>query len=150
MKNRSSETMWAHFTATNPIGSTVPNEVVLWDDQNGADTAVEQVLNGTKNSTSLALLLLQLQNRPLPKIREHSVICNFKGEPFCIVETTSVKLVPFFSIREAFALQEGYKSLDAWKTAHWNRFERELATFDRRPNESMIVVCEHFKKVFQE
>ena len=43
---------------------------------------------------------------------------------------------------------EGDKSLAHWKKVHWEYYTRELAPFNRIPRESMIIVCETFKKVF--
>jgi uncharacterized protein YhfF len=152
MKNRSTAQMWADFLTENPVYSQErpPREIIFWDEPTAANKAANLVLSGIKKASCHSLLLLQLQKRPLPKIGDHSMVCNWEGEPQCIIRTTAVKLVPFFSIREAFVQVEGegHRGLASWKETHWELYERQLEPYGRNPSESMIVVCDYFEKVF--
>ena len=76
-----------------------------------------------------------------------SVVTDWNGKAKCIIKTTEVKLIPFFSITDEIAQIEGKKSLNYWKKIHWNQYTHELAKFNRLPTESMIIVCEIFEKV---
>lgn len=152
MKNRSTAQMWADFLIENPKYSQgpPPKEIIFWDEATATNMAAKMVLSGTKKATCHSLLLLQLQKRPLPKIGDLYVVCDWEGQPQCIIRTTAVKLVPFFSIRDPFVQEEGdgHKSLASWKAVHWELYERQLQPYGRIPNESMIVVCHYFEKIF--
>ncbi len=58
--------------------------------------------------------------------------------------------MPYFSITEDHAKLEGEGdgSLLYWKKNKWEYYQRKLGEFNRKPNDSMIVVCEYFEKVF--
>jgi uncharacterized protein YhfF len=58
--------------------------------------------------------------------------------------------MPFFSITAEHAKMEGQGDggLADWQRVYWEFFQRELKEFERKPNESMIIVCEYFEKVF--
>ena len=79
------------------------------------------------------------------------VVTDWAGNAKCIVRTTSVKMMPYFSIHAEHARLEGEgdKSLAYWQKVHWEYYTRELAAFERRPLESMIIVFERFEKVFE-
>ena len=96
------------------------------------------------------MLGLQLREEQLPKIGDFFVVTNWKVNAKCIIRTTAVKLIPYFAIHAEHARLEGEgdKSLEYWRKVHWDFYSRELAKFDKRPLESMIVVFERFEKVF--
>ncbi|MBQ0741133.1 ASCH domain-containing protein, partial [Aquimarina celericrescens] len=48
-----------------------------------------------------------------------------------------------------FAIKEGDKNLETWKKNHWDYFSKELLEHKKKPNESMIIVCQEFEKVFE-
>ena len=68
-----------------------------------------------------------------------------------MIRTTSVKLIPYFSIREEHARKEGEgdKSLDYWKKTHWDYYTRELTQLGAGPTDSMIVVFEEFEMLYK-
>ena len=78
------------------------------------------------------------------------IVTDWEGQAQCLVRTTSVSLRPFFSIDEAYARIEGEgdQSLAYWRKVHWDYYTKELSEYGRKPNESMIVVCQEFEKVF--
>lgn len=87
---------------------------------------------------------------PIPKAGDLSVVTNWQQEPFCIVETTHVAVVPYGEVSEAFAAIEGEGdgSLNYWRNVHWDYFSRECQRIDREPSVCMPVVCEQFKVVY--
>jgi len=93
---------------------------------------------------------LQLNEKSLPKIGDFFIVTDWSGKAKCIVRTTSVKMMPYFSVHAEHARLEGEgdKSLEYWQKSHWEYYTRELEEFNRRPLESMIVVFERFEKVF--
>ncbi len=153
MDNASARNMWGDYLDKHLEDAFVdaPKALHFGENEKDANEYTNLVLNGIKRATSPSLLGLQHRNESLPKIGDFMVITNWEGRAQCIVRTTKVQLRPFFSIDAQYAkLQgEGDQSLDYWKKIHWDRYTRELASFGRVPRESMIVVCQEFKKVFE-
>lgn len=127
-----------------------PKTVSFGDNEKDSNELAELVVKGVKKATSHSLLTLQHKSVPLPKIGDFLVVTNWNEEAQCIVRTTSVTLRPYFSVDNDYAALEGEgdKSLEYWKKVHWDYYARELATFNRLPRESMIIVCEEFERVF--
>ncbi|MEE9364002.1 MAG: ASCH domain-containing protein [Cellulophaga sp.] len=152
MKNHSAENMWGDYLKSHLeyAFEHTPNVVRFCDNEKDANVCAKLVVKGIKQATSHSLLGLQLRKEPLPKIGDFSVITDWNGKAKCIVKTTKVKLIPFFSVTDEIAKIEGEgdKSLAYWKKVHWDYYTRELSEFERHPRESMIVVCEIFEKVY--
>ncbi|MEB8328089.1 ASCH domain-containing protein [Flavobacteriaceae bacterium KMM 6897] len=152
MDNSSARSMWGDFLSAHLefAFEHTPTVYHFSDNEKDANQSVALVLAGVKKATSHSLLGLQLQKKELPKRGDFSVLTDWDGKAKCIVRTTTVRMVPYFSINAEYTKIEGDGdgSLSDWKKIHWELFQRELAEYDRKPNESMIVVCEHFEKVF--
>jgi len=150
--NHSAKNMWGDYLDTHleHAFAEAPRVIKLWDVEEPANTAVTLVKEGKKKASTYSLLGLQYRKEPLPKIGDFLVVTDWDDKAQCIVRITSVKLKPYFSVDADFARLEGEgnKSLEHWKKTHWDYFTRELATFERLPRESMIVVCQEFEKVF--
>ncbi|PIB27641.1 RNA-binding protein [Maribacter sp. 4U21] len=152
MENASANNMWGDYLKNHleDVFHEAPKTDYFCDNEKDANECAALVKKGIKRATSHSLLGLQYRNEPLPKIGDFLVVTNWEGTAQCIVQTTAVKLKPFFSIDESYAKLEGEgdKSLAYWKKVHWDYFTRELEPFGRVPRESMIIVCEEFEKVF--
>jgi len=152
MENASANTMWGDYLKNHleDVFHEAPKTDYFCDNEKDANECAALVKKGIKKATSHSLLGLQYRKESLPKIGDFLVVTNWEGEAQCIVQTTAVKLKPFFSIDEAYAKLEGEgdKSLAHWKKVHWDYYTRELEPFGRVPRESMIIVCEEFEKVF--
>jgi len=151
MENASARNMWGSYLKNHleDVFHETPKTMYFGDNEIDANENAHLIKSGIKNAVSYALLGLQNRHEPLPKIGDYIVVTDYSGEAQCIIATTAVKLKPYFSIDTAYAQMEanGDKSLDYWKKYHWDLFTRELAKFEREPRESMIVVCQEFKKV---
>tara|TARA_R110002051_G_scaffold141266_3_gene214264 strand:- start:223 stop:681 length:459 start_codon:yes stop_codon:yes gene_type:complete len=152
MKNHSAENMWGDFLKAHLefAFEHTPQVYHFSDNEKDANFNLELVLAGVKKANSHSLLGLQLQKKTLPKRGDFSVLTDWDGKARCIVRTTSVRMVPYFSVTAEHAKMEGNGdgSLSDWKKSYWDLFQRRLGEFDRKPNESMIIVCEYFEKVF--
>jgi uncharacterized protein YhfF len=153
MENASARSLWGDFLDAHLefANEPAPSVGYFGDNEKDANTLAELVLKDIKRATSHSLMGLQLRKEPLPKIGDFFVVTNWKGDAKCIVRTTSVKLIPYFAIHTEHARLEGEgdKSLEHWRTVHWDYYTRELADFGKRPLESMIIVFERFEKVFE-
>jgi len=121
------------------------------DSADMADRLSSLILSGKKTASSSALWDHESDNSPLPEKGGFTIVLNGKNEPVCIVETTDVQIVPFEKVDETFAFLEGEgdRSLEYWRTVHWNFFTRSLAKIDLQPKMNMPVVCEKFKLVYK-
>lgn len=153
MENASARSLWGDFLDKHLEFANEPAPLVGYfgDNEKDANSLANLVVQDIKRATTHSLLGLQLRKEPLPKIGDFFVVTDWKGDAKCVVRTTSVKLLPYFSIHNEHARLEGEgdKSLDYWRNVHWDYYTRELAEFNRRPLESMIVVFERFEKVFE-
>ncbi|GMN06568.1 ASCH domain-containing protein [Croceitalea sp. MTPC5] len=152
MDNASARNLWGDFLDkhTEFAFAKAPEVGYFGDNENDANTLAELAVKEIKRATSPSLLGIQLREEPLPKIDDFFIVTDWEGTAKCIVKITSVKMMPYFSVHAEHARLEGEgdKSLEYWKKVHWEYYTRELAEFNRRPLESMIVVFVQFEKVF--
>jgi uncharacterized protein YhfF len=152
MENSSARNMWGDFLDAHLefAFEEAPKVMHFSDNERDADKGVDLVIKNLKKAASFSLLGLQNRKEPLPKIGAFIVLTDWNGKAKCIIRTTAVKLKPFFSVNKEYVQLEGLgdKSLEHWKEFHWDYFTRELASFERVPRDSMIVVCVEFEKVY--
>ena len=153
MENASARNLWGDFLDKHLefASEDAPKVIHFCDNEKDANTCVNLVCKDVKRATSHSLLGLQLRHEELPRIGDFAIVTDWSGKAKCVIRTTSVRLIPFFSVREEHARLEGEgdKSLEHWKKAHWDYYTRELGEFGRTPLESMIVVFEEFETLFQ-
>ncbi|MDC6366308.1 MULTISPECIES: ASCH domain-containing protein [Flavobacteriaceae] len=153
MENASARNLWGDFLDKHLefASEDAPKVIHFCDNEKDANTCADLVCKDIKRATSHSLLGLQSRHEKLPKIGDFTVVTDWGGQAKCIIRTTSVKLVPYFAIRDEHSRLEGEgdKSLAQWKETHWDYYTRELQEFGKVPRESMIVVFEEFEKVFQ-
>lgn len=125
-------------------------EYEAWRFGGDADALAELVLAGKKTATASAYPLYELENEPLPKAGEYSVILDSRDEAVCVIQTTKVYVVPFDQVSPGHAAREGEGdlSLADWRAVHRTFFAGELEAVGLTFHESMKVVCEEFAKVF--
>lgn len=153
IENTSARNMWGDYLDAHleHAFEEAPKVIRFCDTIEDANECANLVRKGIKKATSHSLLGLQYRKEPLPKIGDFMIVTDGEDKAKCVVRTTAVQLKPFFSIDEEYARIEGEgdKSLDYWKSTHWDYYTRELEPFERVPRDSMIVVCQEFEKVFE-
>ena len=119
------------------------------DREDVADELAELVMRGVKRATAASVWSHEAEGKPFPRPGDLSIVTNWVGEPLCVIETESVRIVPFREVTAEFALIEGEGdgSLSFWQEAHREYFTRECSRAGREFSESMLVVCECFKVV---
>ncbi len=153
MDNSSARNMWGDYLDQHLEDAfhEAPKTIHFCDNEKDANECANLVKSGIKKATTDSLIGIQKREEKLPKIGDFTVITNWEGEAQCIVETTKVTLKPFFSVDDAYASKEGEgdKSLAYWRKVHWDYYSRELKNYNKKPSESMIVVCQEFNVVFK-
>jgi len=149
MNNTSAQKLWEEFldTHTEFADKKLPQIGYYGDNEEDANILANLVTKDIKRATSHSLLGLQLREETMPKIGDFFIVTDWKGDAKCLVQTTSVKMLPYFSIHTEHARLEGEgdKSLEYWKKVHWDYYTRELEPFKRVPRDSMIIVFERFE-----
>lgn len=115
-----------------------------------SDHLARLVLTSTKTATASAYPLYELENEPLPKENEYSVILDSNDNAICIIKTTRVDIVPFdlVSDQHAFKEGEGDRSLSYWREVHEKFFKECLAEAGLEFTHDTKVVCEEFVLVY--
>lgn len=120
------------------------------DEKNANELAI-LVKSGIKKATTSLYYSYQIEEEALPAVGQHNIILDWFGNPQCIIKTTSVEVLPFNEVTEAFAKIEGEgdRSLDYWKRVHRTAFKNELLTEKKEFDDDMLVVCEIFEVVYK-
>ena len=142
------EELWSDFCAWS--GEDPEQEHEAWAFGSDPDGLAELVLRGRKTATASLKLIYQIEQEPLPRAGEFSVITDSAGEAVCVIRTTRVYTVPFREVGPAHAFREGEgdRSLKTWREVHRAFFAEELAPYRRRFDEAMEVVCEEFEVLY--
>ena len=122
-----------------------------WAFGEAADKLADLVVQGIKTATCSAYDLYQINNEPLPKEGDYSVILDSSGEAVCIVKTLKIYVTEFknVSAEHAYKEGEGDRSLEYWREVHVNFLTNELATINKTFDENTKVVCEEFEVVYK-
>ncbi|GEK60147.1 RNA-binding protein [Marinococcus halophilus] len=145
--NQAADTYWKHFWQQR--NEAPPEQVTAWSFGVDPDELAELVVSGVKTATCSAYMFYEIENEPLPSIGDYSIILNKAGDPVCIIQTTSVKIMPMNEVPEEFAEAEGEgdRSYEYWWNAHEQFFTEALEEVGEIFREDMTVVCERFEVV---
>lgn len=115
-----------------------------------ADGLLALVLEGTKTGTASSLWDYEASGDPLPYVGEFSIILDGQDRPRALIETTSIRTVPFDEIdaEHAFSEGEGDRTLADWRETH-ERYWRNYSENPRGFEADMPVICERFRVVYQ-
>ncbi|GEM03130.1 RNA-binding protein [Halolactibacillus miurensis] len=150
MDQHSVVSLWNQFKVKHPI---VKDDYQAWAFGYGkevADELSDLVIKGIKTATASNFALYEVENEPLPKVGDYSVILDGDGKAVAIIETTRVEICPFDEVTAAHAFLEGEgdRSLAYWRDVHETFFKQELEEINQTFHEKIPVVCERFVRVF--
>lgn len=147
--------MWQRYLVS--IGESpettakILNHFIFGDNREDADYCADLTVRGIKQATSPSLWWFEHSGEAVPQKGDVNIVTDWKGRAQCVIETTSVEIVPYNQITEAYAAIEGEgdKSLAYWQKVHWPYYFRELKDTPYTPTEDMPIVCECFKVIFR-
>lgn len=150
MDQHSVVSLWNQFKTKHP---TVTDDYQAWAFGYGkevADDLSDLVVKGIKTATASNYALYEVENEPLPKVGDYSVILDGDEKAVAIIETTSVEICPFDEVTAAHAFLEGEgdRSLAYWRDVHETFFKQELEEINQPFHDKISVVCERFVRVF--
>lgn len=116
-----------------------------------ANELLRLVLIGQKKATSSSYDAFIIENEPLPKVGDLSIITDFAGNPRCVVETKQITILPFKDFTFDIVKREGEDDhLESWQNGHTKFFTNEGKKLGYTFSEDMKVVFEDFEVVYQE
>jgi uncharacterized protein YhfF len=145
---------WSEFVRSlapdDPRRAASPDAFGFGGEGELADELAALVLAGRKRATASLPVEYTSLNEALPKAGDLTIVLDGKGHPVGIIERTSVDLVPFQAVDEAFAACEGEGdgSLRYWREAHTWYFNRVCSRLGGRLQESAPVLCQRFRLVW--
>ena len=142
--------LWEKYCQETGKNTDLPYQA--WQFGGTGDELAGLVLKGRKTATDSAYRLYEIDNEPLPKEGEYSVILNSKEEALCIIRTTQVAVVPFYEVSEDHAYKEGEgdRTLTYWKAVHEYFFKKEYETYGLPFDlHDVMVVTEEFELVYK-
>lgn len=141
------EELWSEYTRKAGIDHT---DYEAWAFGDAADELAALVAGGRKTATASAFPLYELEQEPLPRVGEYSVILDSREQAVCVIRTERVYLAPFREVGEEQARREGEGdlSLACWREVHERFFRQEMEEAGLAFDEDMLVVCEEFSCVY--
>lgn len=139
--------LWNKYKKINP---SIGDDIDAWQFGAQADELARLVNQGKKTATASAYDLYLLEGEPLPQVGSYDVILDSKDQAVCIIEITSVYLVPFGDVSPEHARKEGEGdlSLSSWRKSHRQFFSPYFKEKGLEFSETSLIVCEEFRKVY--
>ncbi|SFB38090.1 Uncharacterized protein YhfF [Acetitomaculum ruminis DSM 5522] len=124
-------------------------EYEAWAFTDVPDKLAALVCEGIKTATCSSYDVSIVENEPIPKVGDYSVILDSKGDAVCIVRTSKITICPFKDVTEEHAYKEGEgdRSLDYWRQVHKEFLESELGRIGMAFSEKAKVICEEFELI---
>lgn len=115
-----------------------------------ANELLELVLIGKKKATSSSYLAYEIEKEELPKVGSYSIITNWDGIPYCVIQTTNVNIISYKDMTYDIVKLEGEDdNLESWQKNHERFFRKEGKHIGYEFNLDMPVVFEEFVVVFK-
>lgn len=105
------------------------------------------ICEGRKRAGTSLLWAFEAENQSVPRVGDIEIVVDHSNEPALITRVTRVQVVPYNEVSVEYAAIEGEGdgSLEYWRSAHWAFFSRECERIQRKPSETMLVVCSVFE-----
>jgi len=139
--------MWDEFRAAGHPDVQLASAFAFGDSKELADELADLVLNGPKRATAGLVLEFERDGEQLPRVGDHSIVLNGRGQPVCVIRTTGVEVKPLNQVDEQFAWDEGEgdRSLAWWRDAHDRYFIRQCDQLGVPFQDDLEVVFERFE-----
>lgn len=145
--------IWNAFIKMNKqyVNQEMPESYCFCDNEEDANDCVDLVVKGIKQATAGSQWWYEKSGEPLSNTGDLFIITDWKGIAKAIIQVTKIEKTPYNKISAEFAAIEGEgdKSLTYWKKVHWDYFTRERQSYNEKPTQDMIVICEYFETVWK-
>lgn len=118
------------------------------DNEKVANELLALVLEGKKTATTSAF---PAYNDNMPSVGTLSIVTDYAGKPYAVIETTSVLVFPFDEMTYEICKREGEDdNLESWRKSHKKVFTAEAEELGYEFSEKMPIVFEDFKVIYRE
>ncbi|MGX7417997.1 ASCH domain-containing protein [Carnobacterium gallinarum] len=150
MENESANKLWENFRMQNPSAPLTCEAWSFGNTKEMADELAELVLEGLKTATSSAFCFYEIDNEPVPKVGDYSIVLNGNDEAIGIIQNRKVTILAFDEVSEEIAIEEGEgdRTLEYWRKVHEEFFKRAFEEYDQLFSTDIMVVCEQFELVY--
>ena len=115
-----------------------------------ANELLDLVLAGTKTATCASELAYKVTGEPEPKVGDLSIVTDWGGKPFCIIETRAITKMPFSEMTYEICRREGEdESLESWQAGHIAFFKAEGVALGYEFTWDMPVIFEDFDVIYK-
>jgi len=145
------EEFWQEFLTAIGKDSTTRYVDCFHFDSSGkaANGCLALVLAGQKKATTSSIFAFECNGEPLPIAGDYSIVTDFGGDPYCVIKTTSVTIIPYGKMTYDIAKREGEDdTLEEWQVTHERFFREQGRILGYEFSESMPVVLENFEVVY--
>ena len=151
--NHNIESFWNRFLISTKLPKTTTYLESFYFDtsKESADHLCDLVLKGIKKATASSLYHYEATGEEMPKVGDYSIVTNFDGEPFAVIKTTKITIIPYKDLTFDIVKREGEdESLESWQEKHTKFYEFDAKQSGYIFDENMPVVFEDFEVVYQE
>lgn len=149
MKN-SAEKMWRAFALDKPEMKEYPYQI--WTFLEGPEfrkNIIARILDGEVTGESYSIDFFDANQEVLPEVGRYNVICDGRGQAYCIVKTINITTTTFGAVNSHLAQVEGCKDVDQWKKYNKNKYERICEKLDIEFNRGLPLFFEEFEIVYK-
>lgn len=142
---------WQDFCDATGRDTTGPADIYGFGDSPGmADELLDLILIGQKTATCALARWYQLPGERLPEAGDLNLILDGRDKPRAVIKLTSVEVKPLSEADARFAFDEGEgeRTLDWWRAAHIEFWQREAEREGFVFSENMDVAFERFSLVW--
>ena len=141
---------WENFLKKSGLGEDAKHSGEFGFEARGfaGSERLAALLAGKKTAAFFSYATFAIDNEELPVSGEYYIVLDGNREPFCVIQTSSVQILPFNQVTWEMAVREGEdSSLEEWreKTRENLEEEGELVGFEFSPD--MKLVYMEFKLV---
>jgi len=147
------ESFWKRFLATKDLPKdTLYLEAFHFElTKKSANDLLKLVLEGKKKATASSLEAYRKENEKLPIPGDYSIVTDFDGNPYGVIWTTAVTILPYRFITFDICKREGEDdTLESWQKNHKKFFSEEGKIIGYKFTEHMLVVFEDFELLYRE
>lgn len=115
-----------------------------------ANELLALVLSGKKRATCSSRLVYESTGEPTPKVGDLSIVTDWTGEPFCVIETTAISQYKFSEMTFETCKREGEDdTLESWQAGHITFFKAEGKELGYEFDWEMPVIFEDFEVIYE-
>ena len=115
-----------------------------------ADELLDLVKEGKKRGTASSRIAYKVENEPIPKVGDKSIILDSKNEAHLIIVTRKVTVTPFLQVHpyHGYMEGEGDRSLNYWREVHEIFFKSDYEAAGKDFDPMGEVVLEEFDVIY--